>query len=351
MRDLYLRNHLAPRESDPVKINNCEGGFAEDQEAAFSILLNDERKRVYDQTHQALEIIGFIRGHCDINTKAWSQKNGDFYQTVTTDIPLVPNSDDQKHEKSSAPSSASRKKSGIHFSLFWVPVLAIVVTVGLYFYLNQEHTDEPVAMLERHVVEDDVPVYRMDDKDSQEMTRLSQFKDVQVNPDLRSRGWDYVELGANSGYVESSKLAEGSGYQAMIEACRSLGISRPESGQIAGSAATGTNRLLVSNPPGHDALVKLRNPGRDIVMIFYVRADSHISLEGIPEGPFTVFFATGENFSASCGRFLDHMEAFRDSKKYPFRATEENGVLYPALESFILKTELFGVDRIPAENF
>lgn len=78
MKDLYRRNGLRPREADPVKIHGASGS-AEEREAAFTILLNAEKKREYDAAHLALSRIGYLRRHTGL-TGSWRSRYGDFLE-------------------------------------------------------------------------------------------------------------------------------------------------------------------------------------------------------------------------------------------------------------------------------
>lgn len=82
MRDLYWRNGLRPRESDRVKIHAAAGSDQE-REAAFTILLNDEKKAVYDSAHRALSRVGYLRRHLGLAGKGnWRAEYGDFLEPM-----------------------------------------------------------------------------------------------------------------------------------------------------------------------------------------------------------------------------------------------------------------------------
>lgn len=97
MKDLYWRNGLRPRESDRVKIHGARGSDAE-REAAFTILLNDEKKLEYDSAHRALSRVGYLRRHLGLTGKGnWRATYGDFLEPM-------------KEGDLGSPSMVSRKK-------------------------------------------------------------------------------------------------------------------------------------------------------------------------------------------------------------------------------------------------
>lgn len=78
MKDLYWRNHLRPRETDPRRIHDSDGS-PEDQAAAFAILLNPRKKGQYDRAHAMLSQIGYVRRHLGLEERSgWQRYHGDF---------------------------------------------------------------------------------------------------------------------------------------------------------------------------------------------------------------------------------------------------------------------------------
>lgn len=324
MKDLYRRNKLRPRESDRVEIHNCAGSDA-DKEAAFTILLNDEKKAEYDRVHTTLSNIGYVRRHLGLGGKSnWRLRYDDFLH------PVEPETRRRSQARRSGPTLA---RKGAFASLFsWPVVTFALLTLLPVVYLALVYGDQDKVALEEgfdtrmHTVGSQVAVYPTPDTASASVMQLEQFHDVTVDPQQSTRRWAYVRLGdERAGYVLKQELAEGSGETAQVAKCREYGTWRPENGQHLDSGRTGKNTLIVVNPPGKDALVKLKDHEGNTEVFFYVRGGETAMVDTIPEGRFQFQYAVGENYSPNCGRFLDNMQAMLDPKFMTFSADASSG--------------------------
>lgn len=90
MKDLYRRNRLRPRESNRLRIHNADGND-EDREAAFTVLLNERKKREYDRVHATLSKVGYIRRHLGLGGRSsWRRHYEDFLQPLEEETRVRP---------------------------------------------------------------------------------------------------------------------------------------------------------------------------------------------------------------------------------------------------------------------
>lgn len=350
MKDLYRRNKLRPRESDRVEIHNCAGSDA-DKEAAFTILLNDEKKVQYDRVHSTLSNIGYVRRHLGLGGKSnWRVRYGDFLH------PVEPEVRQSRQSRRTGPTLASK---GAFASLSsWPVVTFALLTLLPLAYLALVYGDQDKVALDQgfdkrmHTKGSQVAVYAIPDTASPSVMQLEAFRDVTLDPQQSTSRWAYVRLGDERvGYVLRQELAEGSGETAKIARCREYGTWRPENGQHLDSGRTGKNTLIVVNPPGKDALVKLKDHEGNTEVFFYVRGGETAIVETIPEGRFQFQYAVGENYSPNCGRFLDNMQAMLDPKFMTFSASNGHPAGASSVATHTLKTGTYNHNIISNSSF
>lgn len=304
MKDLYRRNKLRPRESDRVKIHNCDGS-EEDKEAAFTVLLNADKKAKYDRAHATLSNIGYIRRHLGLGGKSnWRLRYGDFLDPAE---PAPP--------RRKKPRKRSPRKPGFAALISWpVVIVALLSLVPLAYFAyvqggeltltSEQNVDERM-----HSLNSDVPVYAGPGMGSPSVEILSAFQALWVDPEQSTGEWAYVKLdNGRVGYVSKNHLAAGSGESAQEAKCQGYGVWRPDSGQHLASGKTGSHILIVENPSAADALVKLKDDEGSTEVFFYVRGGETAAVKTIPAGRFQLQYAVGENYSPACGRFVDDMK-------------------------------------------
>jgi hypothetical protein len=344
MKDLYRRNKLRPRETDPIKIHNCEG-CDEDKEAAFTILLNADKKAHYDRVHVTLSTIGHIRRHLGLAGKSnWRTHYADFLH------PPEPVAGRPK----------PRKLTSIHIQfppfLNWPLLILAVISLLPLGYLALVHGDqEKVAPAQgfsvpMYALSAGVPVHATPDVTSARLAELAKYQDVNTDPQQSTHQWTYVQLDNKSaGYVLKKHLAPGSGEAAQVDECRQHGLQRPQSGQHLAAGKTGRHVLVVVNPSSKDALIKLKDHEGNTQVFFYVRGGQAVTVPTIPEGRFQLQYALGENYSRACGRFLDAMRAYFDPRFVTFSTRAEG--LDGAIMTRTLKTTTYAGSGIPNSAF
>ncbi|MEX1033494.1 MAG: SH3 domain-containing protein [Cellvibrionaceae bacterium] len=347
MKDLYRRNNLRPRETNRVKIHNCDGNEA-DKDAAFTILLNQDKKAEYDRVHATLSAIGYVRRHLGLVGKSnWRKRYGDF---------LATNVDADRSEPRRGPKQA--KKVVVEALLSW-PVVGLVllslVPLAYFSLLHGERGDAtflPDDDRPMYVTSSNVQVHAAPDPQAPSMATLNEFQDVEVDSEQSTGRWAYVRLDdARGGYVLKQNLARGSGEPAQTAKCREYGVWRPESGQHLATGRTGSNTLIVVNPPGLDALVKLKDHEGNTEVFFYVRGGETVTVDAIPDGRFQLQYAIGENYSPACGRFVDNMQAKLDPEFMTFANTSQGLTRQTSTATRTLKSGAFNFSAISNRTF
>lgn len=358
MKDLYRRNKLRPRESDPVKIHNSAGS-EEDQEAAYTILLNPERKAHYDRVHTTLSQIGYVRRHLGLAGKSdWRARHGDFLS---------------QHEVPAVRPARTRKAFRLprwhlpHLpAIPWTSLVTWPLMVAAFFsllplvYLILLHDPGAVipdapdsrASLSVYTVSPQVPVRAGPDNNAAQLTELPEFFELRMYPHQTTPDWALVQVDAErSGWVRRNELAAGSAEAAQLEKCRQYGLWRPQTGQHLASGKTGVHTLVVANPSAQDALVKLKDHEGRTQVFFYVRGGDTAEVASIPEGRFQLQYAIGSDFSPACGRFLSRMQSVQESRFVTFSKRADEGSEHATAVTRILRARGENLTVIPNQSF
>lgn len=333
MRDLYRRNNLRPLESDVVKISNCKSADQQDNEAAFIILLNQERKKQYDKVYSTLKTIGVLRERFSCKANAWNERYPDFI----AEQPEKPVGEEP------APTDPKRNSN----SYYIMATVCAVVLLFVVFISTPSKNENTVGIADadqtkvlKHAIDDSVLVRDMPSMSANVIGEIRQFHDVEVEKGKAVNGWDYLLYKNIGGYIQQKQLAMGSGYDKYNTQCRGFGLTRPDHGASLFHPIEGPHALTVINPPGEDAIVKLKDSSTDDLLVYYLHGGHSITLNNVPEGEFWVLYATGENFSPHCGHFVDHMSAWRDIKRIKFVTTYDGQLTVTTNELLNIKNRL-----------
>ncbi|MGH1471670.1 MAG: hypothetical protein ACRBCS_10785 [Cellvibrionaceae bacterium] len=403
MKDLYRRNNLHSGESRTSKLHSIENAFEEDREAAFSILLNTERKKVYDFSHETLRAIGRLREKNDLNTTEWRKANSD-YVILSSEAPIKKNknknesvfyqptdnqsvgssrnasdsvnrprdNNDLRHNNSGKFNQesvnpllesgsddegilkkVSSKMSDLFQRFTWVFGVCLFV-VMLWLMFSEDNAGSKTEFIEKetkHAVNPVVTAYSKPSISETVVATIERYDDVTVVPSKSISNWDFVEVGENGAYILKSELGEGRGEVQFVETCRASGTTRPESGEVSLYRPTGIHKLIISNPPGKDTLLKMKSSRGKASLVAYVRGGENFTVDNIAEGDYYFEFSIGDNYSPACQRFLDDAYAIRDEEPKYFTATKKGLELLPRTISYVLKNEIFNTKRIPMRHF
>ena len=351
MKDLYRRNHLQPLEEDSVKINNCQGEVLEDSEAAYAVLLNSTRKQEYDKVYKVLSSIADLREHFDLSKRnRWNRQYSDFaskHHPATETLVNDTKEPGQAKSHGLAQGNIFKIIASVSFAVF-----------ALIFFMSNkdgennefDHGVTPTFIL-KHSTINDLPAYESPNAKSAVVKEIMQFEDVRVLDRNTKSDWDILMLDSKQAYVQRSYLSEGGGELAYIQYCRRFGSSRPDHATSLYRVADGPHTLIVINPPGDDAIIKLKNRKDQDVIFYYLHGAKTLTLNDVPQGEFQFFYATGKEFSQLCGLFLENMQAWKEVGRIDF-ATEGSAerefatTVFYSLKDFMSKNA-----RVDAREF
>ena len=332
MKDLYKRNGLKPLESDAIKIHNCRSENSSDNEAAFAILLNKERKNKYDKLYVTLSKIGKLRKRYSLeNVGDWVDQYADF---LTVSIPPGKDLNSATAATNFIKGSINRFK---YFGFGGVVVLIILVVIFNSGNNKNEETLNGNGALLKHAIEDATPIREAPNQDSKIIARLNKYDDVNVLKENSVKDWDAVEVDGKRAYVASNKLDNGEGYASYLNHCQSPSEPKPENGAYLFTAGSGPHSLIIVNPPGLDAVVKLKNESSQDVLAIYVYGGKSLTIDTIPEGSYQLWYAIGENYNAGCGHFLENARAWQLQNAMDFYMNSEGKLNYAETRLLTLK--------------
>lgn len=344
MKDLYARTGLRPGEVSEERLRSVADRGV-DVAAARYVLLHPGRRQVYDRTHATLTDIGIARAALGLNRSPHWHGMGDFQR--------VP----PGHPPAETRSPVVRA--------FWrmVPLAILVGFVFLVYWSDEpgggasSTATLPAAWLGTpwHVTADTLYVRSTPDSQNPPLAMLHKYDTVHIEGSIEGKEWAEITYDGQKAYVATAYLAAGDGRAARTAACRAAGITRPYSGKVLKrSEERGEHELTINASKSSDAIAKLETPGGQTVLEVYIRAGESAYFNTIPDGAYRFKFATGENYSPSCGRFVDNMQAFQDDELEVFMKQHVPGGYYVTQMEYTLYDVVHGnfrPTRIDAEAF
>lgn len=329
MRDYYRRLDIPPKyTNDEETINDIRNEIETnlsstkpDIEAAKIILLDPNKKIVYDRTHSTLTLIGQLRALLDINDRPYwkPSKFNDFrYKKPSSKV------ESKKHISSNSARSFFSDNLG--------PILIGLGVLGFIFFvlsndnINQNNRPTSFPSTPYHVAVSALNVRNKPLVNSKVIAKLQKYHTVFLADESQANNdWIEISMKGSIGYVSSKYLKKGDGAQAKYAFC-AQSITNPSNGKIFKRVGLGSHTLKVINGPDTDAIVRLQDKSNNTILSFYIKRSSTVTIDDIPEGSYQFQYATGKNFSSSCKRFLDNTYAGKNND-YDYYETKyfENG--------------------------
>jgi hypothetical protein len=142
--------------------------------------------------------------------------------------------------------------------------------------------------------------------------QLPPFSAVQGLRLLKSTGMVEIKVtDSANGYVEAGRLNPGDAAAAGRAWCTYNAGPTPANGEVLSHAATGRAKLPVNNRSGQLAAVKIRSAAGAVIASVFLGPGGEATIEGLPEEPVELEFATGEVWSRACHGFAAGMRAQR----------------------------------------
>jgi hypothetical protein len=146
--------------------------------------------------------------------------------------------------------------------------------------------------------------------DAAVIRQVSRFQTLNVS-DVTD-GWaKFRQPGFTSAYAAVRYLAKGNGHRAELKQCEINKGPQPRNGETLWRAlARGGHQVKITGG-SQPIVVKLKSRGQN-VLFFYVAPRQTAQIQNIPDGTYTVFFASGDTWSRSCDRFVPKMDVSKD---------------------------------------
>jgi hypothetical protein len=142
--------------------------------------------------------------------------------------------------------------------------------------------------------------------------QLPAFSSVQALRLLKPSGMVEVKVtDSTNGYVQADRLTPGDTAAASRAWCTYNAGPTPENGEVLSHTVLGHAGLSVTNRTGQLAVVKIRSSIGGVVASMFLGPGGETSMEGLPDDPVQVEFATGEVWSRACRSFAAGMRAQR----------------------------------------
>ena len=204
-----------------------------------------------------------------------------------------------------------------------LPLVALPLTFAVFAMIMVKPWDTPVGGAAasiavsaptvgeiRHVAVDALKVRQAPLEGAPVLTLLDRFTAVTTEAASEDPEWANVRTPSGVvGWVPTRSLYGGSAELMRHEWCEEHHGIRPQAGEVMLRRASGDHELFIDNPGRKDALVKLKTPAGYTMISYFVPATYHLGVGGIPEGTYTIEFATGSHYSRGCGSFTDDVKA------------------------------------------
>lgn len=116
-------------------------------------------------------------------------------------------------------------------------------------------------------------------------------------------------------------------------------------GTVFRQTTVGPHTLKTTNGSSYDAVVKLRDMTGHTALSFYVGASGYVAIQNVPEGTFSIEFATGRDYSPVCGYFLRNMSSRRFVNQEIFATRLEGNYRYTSVLEITLNPVPGGTAR------
>ena len=156
-----------------------------------------------------------------------------------------------------------------------------------------------------------------------------------------NNGWLPVSHSAGFGFVNGTYIQRGGDAETLQRLCGDLSPCRPP--ELHSSARAHRANMNANHVSGRPRCVRKAQDGqgRTVISGYVRRGDTH-TFSGIPTGSYTAWFATGEEFSIRCGRFLRDMSVTYDPSPQQYKVTFSGNLSYSTVMTYSLQLQRQG---------
>lgn len=230
---------------------------------------------------------------------------------------------------------------------FWAQLAPVLAVAAFVTWDNENNIIVAIAHQNlAHVGEARTSVSVAPGSASQVLATVRPFEDFHVLSGWGTEGYERVITSRGTiGFVPKASVIYGEGMADLKRRCFPSGSVYFANGKIIRQTRTGPHTLETTNGLSSDAVVKLRDLAGHTVLSFYVAAGGAASVNNVPEGTFSIEFATGSEFSPTCGYFLRNMASKRFVNTERFDIQSQGGSRYTTVLKISLNPVAGGTAR------
>lgn len=227
---------------------------------------------------------------------------------------------------------------------FWAQIAPILAVAVLIIWSNQDNVIAAIARQDlAHVGEVRSTVFAEPGPASPVLATIRPFQNFHVLAGWGTAGYERVITDNGTvGFVPKAVVIFGDGMADLKRRCFPSGPVSLTNGQILRQTRIGPHTLKTTNGLSSDAVVKLRDVAGRTVLSFYVTAGGVVTIDSVPEGTFAIEFATGREFSPSCGYFLSDMSSRRFVNAESFETQFQGNYRYTSVLEITLNPVVGG---------
>ena len=227
---------------------------------------------------------------------------------------------------------------------FWAQVAPILAFAALITWSTRDNVITAIARHDvAHVGEVRSTVFAEPGPASQVLATIRPFQNFHVLAGWATAGFERVITDAGTvGFIPKAAIIFGDGMADLKRRCFPFGPVSLTNGLILRETRIGPHTLKTTNGLSSDAVVKLRDTAGRTVVSFYVTAGGVVTIDSVPEGTFTIEFATGREFSPYCGYFLSDMSSRRFVNAESFQTRFQGNYQYTSVLEITLNPVVGG---------
>ena len=227
---------------------------------------------------------------------------------------------------------------------FWVQLAPTLVIVALVTWGNWDNIIVAVAQQNlAHVGEGRSSVFAEPRPATPVLATVRPFENFHVLAGWGTGGYERVVTDHGTvGFMPRVSIIFGDGVADLKGRCFPFGPVNLTNGLVFRQTRVGPHTLKTTNGLSSDAVVKLRDMAGRTVLSFYVTAGGIVTINNVPEGVFTIDFATGREFSPTCGYFLSNMSTRRFVNAESFETQFQGNYRYTSIVEITLNPVIGG---------
>jgi hypothetical protein len=196
---------------------------------------------------------------------------------------------------------------------FWAQIAPALAVVALVTWGNRDNIIVAIAQQNlAHVGEERSSVFAEPKSAMPVLATVRPFENFHVLVGWGTGGYERIITDRGAvGFMPRALIILGDGVADLKGRCFPFGPVNLTNGLVFRQTRVGPHTLKTTNGFSSDAVVRLLDMAGRTVLSFYVTAGGVVTIDSVPEGVFTIHFATGREFSRTCGYFLSDVSSRR----------------------------------------